>query len=119
MFVGMGVMLFLVGLGISLGQLLRFEGDVRRAWVDGGSQKLDRTNVGVTLRGLIFSSLVSGMGIGLLGMSAFVGGRSGPAGAAAYLWATLFALVACLGWPAIVVMAFMARVNTLERFGRQ
>jgi hypothetical protein len=52
-------------------------------------------------------------------MSAFVGGRSGPAGAAAYLWATLFALVACLGWPAIVVMAFMARVNTLERFGRQ
>lgn len=119
MLIPAAVTIFLIGLGGTLWQLMRFEARVRRAWQEHGLKQPDRAAVGATLRRVILFSVVSGLGIGLLGMSAFIWGRTSSPGLAAYLWAALFAIAACLGWPMIVVMAFMARVNSLERFGRK
>jgi hypothetical protein len=112
----LAAVLFLGGLAASFGSLLRFEGRVRADFASGEKRMPDRAAVGATLRRLIASSLVSGIGLGMLGMTAFIWGRSGPPVLAAYLWAALFIVAATFGWMAIVVIAFMARVNTLERY---
>lgn len=101
--------LFLTGLLVSFGGLYMFERRIRQQRV------LRREWVGETLRCLIASGLLSGVGMGLLGLTAFIGTRRGEVEWAAYLWAALFLLFAVFGWAAILLAAFLMRVNTLER----
>lgn len=100
--------LFLFGLLVSFSGLYAFERRVRQQCL------LRRDWVGQTLRCLIASGLLSGVGIGLLGLTAFVGARSGAPGWTTYVWAALFVLFAVFGWAAILLAAFLARVNALE-----
>jgi hypothetical protein len=101
--------MFLAGLAFSFWTLFAFERRVRR------EQALPPLGVRAALRRLICGGLVSGVGMGLLGLAAFTWGRSGPPPASAYVWAGFFFLAAALGWPAISVAAFMTRVNSLAR----
>jgi len=100
--------LFLVGLLASFSGLYTFERRVRQQRV------LRREWVGDALRRLIASGLLSGVGMGLLGLTAFIGARRGEVGWTSYLWAALFVLFAVFGWAAILLAAFLARVNALE-----
>jgi hypothetical protein len=104
--------LFLVGLGMSFAALYGFERSLRQ------TGRLQRAAVGRALRRLIVSGLLSGVGIGLLGLTAFVWGRDAPPGAAAYAWALVFGSLALLGWPAILTAGFMARINALHGLTR-
>ncbi len=101
--------LFLAGLLVSFSSLYAFERRVRR------QRLLRREWVGETLRCLIASGLLSGVGMGLLGLMAFIGTRRGEVEWAAYLWAALFVLFAVFGWAAFLLAAFLMRVNALER----
>lgn len=101
--------LFASGLLLAFFTLYAFERQVR------GERMLRRERVRTALRRLIAAALAGGVGMGLLGLSAFVWGRAGPPGMAAFAWAGVFAVCAVLGWPAILLLAFLGRVNALRR----
>lgn len=104
----LGVGLFGAGTLAAFWIMFRYERQVRR------DRMLDRSRVRSALVGLLIFGMISGCGMALLGMSAFIGARGAPAGVSAYLWAVLLAAAAFVGWPVALVAAFMARVNALE-----
>ena len=111
----LGTALFLGGLLISFGSLLVFERRLRKNGALRHTTSLDRRSVGATLRVLLGSGVVSGVGMGVLGMTAFLGGQSGPPGPAACVGAGVFLVITGLGWALILTAGFLVRVDGLER----